>query len=106
MDRLVAAGDQAAVSDLTRLECRVKPIRLDDASSLADDDAFFAAPDLLSLPLPRPVFERATEIHARHGFGLGDSLNLATAVEHGCGHFLTNDAQLRRFPDLMVEVLA
>ena len=31
--------------------------------------------------------------------------HLATAVEHGCGLFLTNDAQLRSFPDIPVEVL-
>ena len=51
MAQLVAAGDRAAVSDLTRLECRVKPIRLGDASLLAEYDAFFAAPDLLGLAL-------------------------------------------------------
>ncbi len=106
MDQLVAAGDQAAVSDLTRLECRVKPIRLSDPQLLADYDAFFGGPDLLKLGLPGPVFERATEIRAQYGFRLGDSLNLAAAVEHACGRFLTNDAQLRRFPDITVEVLA
>jgi predicted nucleic acid-binding protein len=106
MDQLVAAGDQAAISDLTRLECRVKPIRLGDAALLADYDAFFAAPDLLRFSLPPPVFERATIIRAQQAFRLGDSLNLATAVEHACGRFLTNDVQLRRFPDITVEVLA
>jgi predicted nucleic acid-binding protein len=106
MDQLVAAGDQAAISDLTRLECRLKPIRLGDATLLAEYDAFFAAPDLLGLSLPPPVFERATIIRAQHGFRLADSLNLATAVEHACERFLTNDVQLRRFPDIVVEVLA
>ena len=106
LDQLVAAGDQAAISDLTRLECRVKPIRLGDAALLADYDAFFASPDLLRFGLPAPVFDRATEIRAQHGFRLADSLNLAAAVEHACGRFLTNDAQLRRFPDITVEVLA
>ena len=106
MAQLVADGDQAAISDLTRLECRVKPIRLSDAALLADYDAFLGAPDVLRLALPAPVFECATEIRARYGFQLGDSLNLATAVEHGCGRFLTNDAQLRRFPDITVEILS
>ncbi len=52
---LVAAGDQAAISDLTRLECRVKPIRLDDADVLADFESFFDAPDLLRFALPSSV---------------------------------------------------
>ncbi len=106
IDQLVAAGDHAAVSDLTRLECRVKPIKLGDASLLADYDAFLAAPDLLKFALSGSVFERATEIRARYGFRLADSLNLAAAVEHGAGRFLTNDVQLRRFPDITVEVLS
>jgi predicted nucleic acid-binding protein len=100
VDRLVAAGDQIAINELTRLECRVKPIRLADVSLLADYDAFFAAPDLLTLSLPGTVFERATVIRAQYGFGL------ATAVEHACGRFLTNDVQLRLFPDIAVEILA
>jgi predicted nucleic acid-binding protein len=104
--RIAAAGDQIAVSYLTRLECRVKPTALNDARLLADYDAFFQSPDLLTFPLPERVFEQATMIRAQHGFKLGDSLNLATAVEHGCGTFLTNDAQLRQFPDITVDVLA
>jgi len=88
---VTAANDQTATSHLTRLECRIKPIRLNDASLLADYDAFFNGPDLLMISLPEPVFERATVIRARYGFKLGDSLNLATAVEHGCGRFLTLD---------------
>ncbi len=105
IDQLVAAGDEAAVSDLTRLECRVKPIRLGDASLLADYDAFFDAPDLLKFALPGSVFERATGIRAQYGFRLADSLNLAAAVEHGAARFLTNDVQLRQFPDVTVEIL-
>ena len=52
------------------------------------------------------VWERAARFRADHGFSAFDSLHLATAVEHGCARFLTNDAQLKRFPDLLVEVLS
>ena len=40
------AGDQPAISDLTWLECRVKPIRLGDAAALADLEAFLTSSDL------------------------------------------------------------
>lgn len=53
-----------------------------------------------------PVWERAARIRAVHHFKPLDSLHLAAAAENGCGLFLTNDGQLRRFPDIAVEVLA
>jgi predicted nucleic acid-binding protein len=105
LTQVAAASDQLATSQLTRLECRIKPIRLNDALLLADYDAFFSSPDLLVYSHPDAVFERATWIRAQHSLKLGDSLNLAVAVEHGCGRFLTNDLELKRFPDINVEVL-
>jgi predicted nucleic acid-binding protein len=36
---------------------------------------------------------------------LADALHLAAAIESGCDAFLTNDDQLRNFPDLTVEEL-
>ncbi len=36
---------------------------------------------------------------------LADALQLAAAVEGGCGLFLTNDRRLSGFPDIPVEVL-
>ena len=72
--QITAANDQVATSHLTRLECRVEPIRLNDASLLADYEAFFNNPDLRKFPSPEPVFERATVIRAKYNLKLGDSL--------------------------------
>jgi predicted nucleic acid-binding protein len=103
--QLSAANDQPATSQLTRLECRIKPLRTNDALLLADYDAFFSSQSLRVFSLSDAVFERATLIRAQHGFRLGDSLNLAAALENGCARFLTNDFELKRFPDITVEVL-
>lgn len=102
---LRAAGDEPAVSDLTWLECRVKPIRLGDAVSLSDMEAFLTASDVVRIPMPPAVYERACRIRAAHGFKLADALHLATAVESGCALFLTNDLRLSSFTDIVVEVL-
>ncbi len=99
------AGDQPALSDLTWLECRVLPIRLGDAVALAEMEAFLSAPDVIRLPMPSAVYERACRIRAAHNYKLGDALHLAAAVEGRCGLFLTNDHRLRGFPDIPVEVL-
>ena len=97
--------DQIALSDLSRLECRVKPIQLGDLRKLQVFDSFFARPDIQVMPLPSSVFDRATFIRANHGFKTADALHLAAAIEGGCQLFLTNDFRLSRFPGLAIEVL-
>jgi predicted nucleic acid-binding protein len=102
---LAASGDQIAVSDLVRLECRVKHVRTGDKAKLAVFDAFFTRPDVRLVPITTAVFDRATVIRATHGYKLADSLHLAAAVEAGCDRFLTNDTRLSGFTDIAVEVL-
>jgi predicted nucleic acid-binding protein len=99
------ASDQPAISDLTWLESRVKPIRLGDAVALADMESFLTASDVIRAPMTFAVYERACRIRAVHNYKLADSLHLAAAVESGCGLFLTNDFRLSAFPDIRVEVL-
>jgi uncharacterized protein len=99
------AGDQPAISDLTWLECRVKPIRLGDAAALAAVEAFLTASDVVRVAMPTAVYERACRIRAVHNYKLADALHLAAAVESGCGLFLTNDHRLSSFRDVTVEVL-
>jgi predicted nucleic acid-binding protein len=101
----MAAGDRIAVTDLTRLECRIIPVRNRDAVKLGEFDTFFARPDVRWGPMTTAVFDRATQIRAAYNFKLGDALHLAAAVEAGCDRFLTNDTRLSRFPDVPVEVL-
>jgi predicted nucleic acid-binding protein len=100
-----AQNDKIVVSDLTRLECRVMPMRTGDTRMLSDFDTWFASPDIIITPLPPPVFERATTIRARHRLRLADALNLAAALAAGCDLFLTRDALLSAFPDIKVEVV-
>jgi uncharacterized protein len=102
---LAAAGDAIAVSDLSRLECRLKPIRLGDSAALAVYDGFFARADVLVASINHIVFDRATLIRAARNFSLPDALHLAAAIEVGCDRFLTNDHRLAGFTDIAVEIL-
>jgi predicted nucleic acid-binding protein len=74
------AGEQPAISDLTWLECRVKPIRLGDAVALANMEAFLTGSDVVRVPMPTVVYERACRIRAVHNYRLADALHLAAAV--------------------------
>jgi predicted nucleic acid-binding protein len=103
---LPAAGDEIAVSDLTRLECRVQPIQQADPQRLAIFDQFFALPDVHLVPLSTAVYDRATLIRAQYAFKTTDALHLAAAIEAGCGLFLTHDVRLARFPGIRVEILS
>jgi predicted nucleic acid-binding protein len=102
---LQARGDRVAISDLTRLECRVGPLKRRDAAVLVAFDNFFARPDVHKLPLTTAVFDRATQMRADLGFKTPDALHLAAAIEGGCNRFLTNDARLSRCKDIAVEIL-
>jgi predicted nucleic acid-binding protein len=81
------------------------PFILGDPAILADYASFFADPAVQVVPLSAAVCERAARIRATHNFKPLDSLHLAAAAEHGCGLVLTNDAGLKSFPDVTVEVL-
>jgi predicted nucleic acid-binding protein len=82
-------------SDLTRLECRVGPLRKDDSSLLRRFDDFFASQDLQKLALEGPVFDLAAELRASHVAKTPDALHLAAAMTGGCTEFWTNDGRLR-----------
>ncbi len=103
---LLASGERLAVSDLVRMECQVGPLKANDAVLLAQYVTFFRSPDVSVLPVSPAVCDRAARIRAQYGFKPLDSLHLAAAVEHGCTLFLTNDAPLKRFPDVLVEILS
>jgi uncharacterized protein len=100
-----AKGDTFMINDLTRMECRVRPLRASDGPLLAAYDNFFGSANVQVAGVSATICDRAAVIRAIHAFQAMDALHLATAVEHGCDVFLTNDTRLNRFPDLTVEVL-
>jgi predicted nucleic acid-binding protein len=102
---LLAAGHRLAITDLTRLECRVGAMKRQDAAVLASFDAFFARPEVVHVPLTAAVFDRATRLRVDLNFKTPDALHLAAAIESGCDRFLTNDLRLSRCTDLPLEVL-
>jgi predicted nucleic acid-binding protein len=90
--RLTALGEAdglCVVSDLVRLERRVKPIAVEDAALLSDYDTYFASADVT-------VF---TPTQA------ADALHLASAIEAGCDVFITADRRLAGFTGLPVVVV-
>ena len=83
-----------AVSELTRLECRVRPLRDGNETLLVRYERFFSSPGLHWITASRAVFELATELRARHRLKTPDALHLAAAITAGCEEFWTNDHRL------------
>ena len=102
--RKPGAVPQASV--LTRIECRMLPLRESHAELLADYDAFFASLDGGLLGLNAAIFEKATDLRARLKLRTPDALHLAAAIVCGCDVFLTNDQTLQRCTEIRVEVFA
>jgi predicted nucleic acid-binding protein len=100
-----AAGDEIAVCDAARLECLIKPLATTIATAVASFHSFFSSPLVRTLAVTAAVWERAAGIGATYNLKPLDAVHLAAAIEHGCGLFLTNDAQLARCTAIRVEVL-
>ncbi len=104
-EHLTATDAVLVASDLTRMECRVKPLRDNDPDLLGDYERFFEEALNECVSLTRRVLDLATEIRARYGFKTPDSLHLAAAVINDCDRFLTNDRRLERFPDIAIDII-
>jgi predicted nucleic acid-binding protein len=100
-----SAGDSFMISDLTRMECLVGPLKTNNTAVQASFLAFFARSDVQVVAVTTAVCDRAARIRATHNFKPMDALQLAAAVEHGANVFLTADARLASFTDVTVEVL-
>lgn len=92
-------------SQLSRLECRVKPLRAGDTALLATFDAFFTRARLVVAEVTAAVIDRATDLRARYGVKTPDAIHLASALETGADVFITGDAALARCTELPVEIV-
>jgi predicted nucleic acid-binding protein len=101
----LASGDFFMVSDLTRMEALVGPLKTNNTTVEASFRSFFTRPEVQVVDITAAVCDRAARIRARYNFKPMDSLQLAAAVEHGANVFLTADARLNAFTGLTVEVL-
>lgn len=92
-------------SDLARMECLVKPLRLGIAGLANDYHQFFNESIEEVVTLSTEVMTAAAMVRARHGCATPDAIHLAAALASRCDVFLTNDDRLRQIEGISVEVL-
>jgi predicted nucleic acid-binding protein len=109
--RRIAGAEQdpagrVLTSHLSRLECRVKPLRASDVLLLSTYDAFFTRARLEVLDISAAVIDRATDLRARYGFKTPDAIHLACAIGRGADVFVTGDAMLGRCEEIRIEIVS
>ena len=92
-------------SRLSRLECRIKPMKEGNAPLLETYEAFFSKKGLSVAEIGPQVIEVATELRAKYGFRTPDALHLATAQVERADAILTGDKSLARCTEVHVELL-
>ena len=92
-------------TDLTRLECRVMPLRASNLELLEQFDNFFAQPEVIIVPLDARAFNLATELRAQYRLKTPDALHLAAAISSDCDEFWSNDDRLAKIAGSRIEVV-
>ena len=84
-------------STITDVEFLVQPYREKDFATVQAYVRFIDSLHILKCFITDQIADRAAQIRAEYSrIKLGDSLQLASGIDCGCTHFLTNDAQLRQ----------
>lgn len=91
-----STGRGLVFTELTRMECRVKPLQTDNQIQLAAYDRVFSTPGYRFEKLTREVFDVATELRAQYGLKAPDAIHLAAALSSGCDEVWTNDDRLAK----------
>ena len=64
----LSQGERLVVSDLVRMECRVRPLRMNDPITLAAFDGYFGSEQVEVVPITAAVCDRAAAIRRATGF--------------------------------------
>lgn len=105
IETCLTPGGLAMTSLISRLECRVRPLRDQNLRLLSLYDSMFGKSGLRVEPISADIIERATQLRADHSFRTPDAIHLATAIQCRADLFLTGDKALARCPGLHVEII-
>jgi predicted nucleic acid-binding protein len=103
--RIDRGETEAVTSELTIMECLVRPLRERNAG-LAGTYADFLAPraNFAVRSITRDILVVAAAQRAHNGTRLADAIHVATAMEAAADAFVSNDRRLRLPPSITMEV--
>jgi len=104
--RLDAGLNRAVTSVVTLSEVLVKPLELGRADIVDRySERLSLNPSIEVVEISRAIAVRAAGLRATYRIRLPDAFQIATALECGASHFLTNDTRLKRVSEIVVLVL-
>lgn len=103
----VRAGTITAVSsELTLMKTLVAPLRHGDTAQAANREALWQQANTRLLPITQDILREAARLRATiPALKTPDAIHAATALQHGCVLFVTNDTGFRRVPGLPLAIL-
>ena len=95
-----------SASELSLLECQVKPLREKNEILLNRYNTMFTAPDLKLISLTTNVIQLATQLRAKYHLATPDALQAASALSISDNIlFISADKSFKKIPDLTVELI-
>jgi predicted nucleic acid-binding protein len=86
---------RAITSELTLTEVLAKPYATGSARLVRIYETLLSARSaILTVPVDRDILRRAAHLRSAPRLKLADAIHLATALQGGCSHFLSNDGYL------------
>jgi predicted nucleic acid-binding protein len=110
MDAIMEAIESHPIEPITSVitltEVLVQPLKL-GKTALATEyaDILLNSGTFHILPVTVQIARAAADLRARYNLRTPDALHVATAIDAGCGAFLTNDATIKRVTEFTVLVL-
>ncbi|MBZ0280209.1 MAG: type II toxin-antitoxin system VapC family toxin [Anaerolineae bacterium] len=93
-------------SVITLTEVLTHPLRLGQGKLVQEYQNILLHSVLFRLiPVTAKTAELAADLRARYHLRSPDALHIATAIEYGCGAFLTNDLSLKRVAEIPILIL-
>lgn len=97
---------QALTSEVTLSEVLVKPIADGDVIKIqAYHRSMRNGNTFTVVPVDRSILIEAATVRANSNLKLPDAIHLATAILHGCTHFVTNDQHFKNYQSVKVLLL-
>ncbi len=100
-----SSGGAVTTSRLSRLECRVRPLREGQSALMAQYEEFFMRRSLQVADVGASVIELATDLRVRYGLKTPDAIHVATAMECGMDLILTGDREMARCNEIRVQLV-